>query len=633
MSSSKNVRTVYLRIHGIEERTRRVHIAFECTLEELRNVVKATLGDVSSHVITEVFFMCICPRSQSPCVSYELRTNDDVKTIHDNCVIVVHFCSQTPASVCRIVQQQAADNCVLNEVRELRRELNTILDATRPRGPGHKDAIYCKPGSSDKGERNDLLDRGAANALASSSEVPYAQTHAQNGVYGNVFPEHILSALQCDVGDDIADFHTSVTVLMADIVGFTAWCSETSPKIVIESLSAYFQVLDDLAENLGVYKVETIGDGYQAICGAPLENSRHAENMAQFALKIIDTVPHMREIFRCGDFNVRVGINSGPIVTGVIRADRPRWQLFGDTVNFASRMESTSIPGRIQVSRQTYNLLLVNGEFKLERRGLLEIKGKGSQETFFLNSFSDSSSIVAASTSARKQLLSDAVGDILTGRGLSDVRKKEGALTTQRANNSMHSQQKFKSTVPTSAAVVDVHTPWKEAEILPQQYHSEGSSLFQEDTPEKSVSVLLVDDMLSILLQYTRVLQKAGIPVTTARDGVEALATMKEQEFTVVFCDITMPNMDGLECVRQFREWEATMSVRKRRQIIYALTGNTDGDSLQQYLSTGFDATISKTNSKNVLLSYVHNAQAIIVNTAAKCAAQLALQRFSVDQK
>ena len=134
--------------------------------------------------------------------------------------------------------------------------------------------------------------------------------------------------------------------------------------------------------------METIGDGYQAICGHDNNTPDHAERMAHFAMSTVELVPLMQRIFKNSDFNIRLGIHSGPIVTGVIRADRPRWQLFGDTVNVAARMESTDEPGRIQISKQTYDLLLMspnyNVTFTIERRGMMAIKGKGELPTYFL---------------------------------------------------------------------------------------------------------------------------------------------------------------------------------------------------------------------------------------------------------
>ena len=348
-----------------------------------------------------------------------------------------------------------------------------------------------------------------------------------------MFPAHILRALECDVGDDIADFHTSVTVLMSDIVGFTAWCGEVSPKTVIESLSAYFQVLDDIAESLSVYKVETIGDGYQAICGAPLPHENHGEVMAEFALKMVRTLPHMREIGR-EDFNIRVGINSGPIATGVIRADRPRWQLFGDTVNYASRMESTSHPGRIQVSRSTYDLLLLNNRFDLERRGLQEIKGKGTQETFFLNgeregAFPNDAGLKRDKSKGR--VLSDAVGDIISrAAGAEQMPTSLTRTIAERQASSSDEADAGTDTGPGSQ---------RGGEAAP-------CGAQPAEAPDEGATVFLVDDMLSILLQYTRVLSKTGISVTTARDGQEALGVLKQREFTVVRHQLAQDGRHGV---------------------------------------------------------------------------------------
>ena len=203
----------------------------------------------------------------------------------------------------------------------------------------------------DVDEANDrLVGKSGSAGTVANSELKQALSGADQtlvelaknikhlaGILRAVYPPHVVEKMSSDLGD-IADHHPSVSVLMCDIVGFTDWCSHTPPNRVIECLSAYFQILDDLAEKCGIYKVETIGDGYQAICGHDNNTPDHADRMARFALLTVDLVPLMQRIFKTEKFNIRLGIHSGPIVTGVIRADRPRWQLFGDTVNVASRM-------------------------------------------------------------------------------------------------------------------------------------------------------------------------------------------------------------------------------------------------------------------------------------------------------
>ena len=131
--------------------------------------------------------------------------------------------------------------------------------------------------------------------------------------------------------------------------------------------------------------METIGDGYQAICGHDNNTPDHAERMAHFAMSTVELVPLMQRIFKNSDFNIRLGIHSGPIVTGVIRADRPRWQLFGDTVNVAARMETNSMKGRVQATKQTVQMLRRPGEHTVEKRGEIDVKGKGKMTTFFVS--------------------------------------------------------------------------------------------------------------------------------------------------------------------------------------------------------------------------------------------------------
>eukprot|EP00854_Cymbomonas_tetramitiformis_P002862 gene2862-3660_t len=155
---------------------------------------------------------------------------------------------------------------------------------------------------------------------------------------------------------------------------------------VIECLSIWFQILDDLAEDLGVYKVETVGDQYMAVCGAPVENPEHASRVAEFALRIMEVLPLMPDIFIDGaDLTMRLGMHTGTVVGGVIRANRPRWQLFGDAVNLASRMESTSLASQLQVSASVYETLKDSDGFELNKRPMaIEIKGKGMMETYWL---------------------------------------------------------------------------------------------------------------------------------------------------------------------------------------------------------------------------------------------------------
>ena len=348
----------------------------------------------------------------------------------------------------------------------------------------------------------------------------------------SVFPPKVVEALKSEL-TDIAELHPTVSVLMSDIVGFTAWCADAPPTQVIECLSAYFQVIDDLAEQIGVYKVETIGDGYQAICGHNGEED-HAEKMATFGLAIIDTIPEMRSIFNQEDFDVRVGVNSGPIVTGVIRADRPRWQLFGDTVNYASRMESTGEPGKVQISRSTYNLLNMTSKFDLERRGLIKVKGKGERETFWVGRKND----VSSGTSKEK-----------------------------------------------IANYKPLHVP-------------------QQNETGKPTA-LIVDDMLSIILQLSRTLKKAGVHVVTARNGQEALDILQKRTFDVVLSDIHMPVMSGIEFVSKYRQWEK-QNRPTHHQKVYALTGTVrEDESVETFLKAGFDSKMSKGIPKNELLSLV----------------------------
>eukprot|EP00977_Amphora_coffeiformis_P010557 scaffold2482_cov166-Amphora_coffeaeformis.AAC.23 len=204
----------------------------------------------------------------------------------------------------------------------------------------------------------------------------------------------------------IADFFPETTILFADMVGFTAWSSVREPAQVFSLLEAVYSAFDEIAKRRGVFKVETVGDCYVAgklprfFVGLPRPRSDHAVVMARFAsdcLRKLDSMTTQLELdlgAGTSDLTMRMGLHSGAVTAGVLRGDNARFQLFGDTVNTASRMESTGVPERIQVSEDTAELLRKAGKesWLVERSGGVFAKGKGKIKTYFVN--------VGSSTSA-----------------------------------------------------------------------------------------------------------------------------------------------------------------------------------------------------------------------------------------
>ncbi|KAI8930119.1 adenylate and guanylate cyclase catalytic domain-containing protein [Entophlyctis helioformis] len=185
--------------------------------------------------------------------------------------------------------------------------------------------------------------------------------------------------------------YESATIFFLDVVGFTTICSTISPMETVGLLNGIYQIFDDIIEQYDAYKVETIGDSYMVVSGLPKRNGeRHASEIANLALHILAKVyaykfEHNPEL----KLRVRIGINTGPVVAGVVGSKMPRYCLFGDTVNTASRMESTGTPMKIQVSESTYKMLSKAGGYHLLPRGETGVKGKGKMTTFFLTGKTD----------------------------------------------------------------------------------------------------------------------------------------------------------------------------------------------------------------------------------------------------
>jgi adenylate cyclase len=169
--------------------------------------------------------------------------------------------------------------------------------------------------------------------------------------------------------------------LIADIVGFTQMSSELSADDLVVLLNDIFSVLDVLVDRHGLEKVKTIGDAYMVIGGVPLVTADHVERVADFALDMAHAVDSLQAGMGRA-VTCRIGINCGPVVAGVIGAKRTIYDVWGDTVNVASRMESLGVPGRIQVAPLVYERL--RERYTFESRGTIEVKGKGMMPTYFL---------------------------------------------------------------------------------------------------------------------------------------------------------------------------------------------------------------------------------------------------------
>jgi adenylate cyclase len=179
----------------------------------------------------------------------------------------------------------------------------------------------------------------------------------------------------------IADSYANTTVLFADLAGFTPWAQRTDPDLVVSFLDDLFSRFDKLAASCGVEKIKTIGDSYMAVAGAPEPRPDHAQAAMALARGMLDVLAESRA--RVGvDLELRVGLASGSVVGGVIGQKRILFDLWGDTVNVASRMESSGVPGRIQVAPSTYALL--RDAFSFEQREPIEVKGLGPMTTYLL---------------------------------------------------------------------------------------------------------------------------------------------------------------------------------------------------------------------------------------------------------
>jgi class 3 adenylate cyclase len=221
---------------------------------------------------------------------------------------------------------------------------------------------------------------GMVDEIHAKNAVIEAKNRENEELLLNVLPAPIANRLR-EGEQSIADGFAEVTVAFADLVGFTALTSDMPPQDVVTLLNGLFTRFDAAAQELGIEKIKTVGDAYMAVCGLPTPVENHAERMVRMAIRMVHiTREHAMEHHVV--MKLRVGINSGPVVAGVIGKSKYIYDLWGDTVNLASRMESGGIPDSVQVTRAVYEKL--KDQFVFETRGEIEVKGKGQVEAWLL---------------------------------------------------------------------------------------------------------------------------------------------------------------------------------------------------------------------------------------------------------
>ncbi|MFL6416451.1 MAG: adenylate/guanylate cyclase domain-containing protein [Bryobacteraceae bacterium] len=269
---------------------------------------------------------------------------------------------------------------------QLLRPINALLQAVKRMSGGDLSARVAVRSKDELGVLSSAFN-SMSDALEQNMTVIEQKNRENENLLLNILPGPI--ALRIKKGETaIADSYSQATVLFADIVGFTRFSATREPAEILKFLNGLFTSFDEIAKRHGIEKIKTIGDAYMAVSGILPSHPDHVRQMVDMGLEMLDAVREYAESSKV-PFSIRIGINTGPVVAGVVGATKFIYDLWGDTVNMASRMESTGISGAIQVGRGVYEQL--QGRYAFEARGEVEIKGKGLIETWLLHPANPSS--------------------------------------------------------------------------------------------------------------------------------------------------------------------------------------------------------------------------------------------------
>eukprot|EP00599_Poterioochromonas_sp_BG-1_P010081 CAMPEP_0173152824 /NCGR_PEP_ID=MMETSP1105-20130129/12476_1 /TAXON_ID=2985 /ORGANISM="Ochromonas sp., Strain BG-1" /LENGTH=728 /DNA_ID=CAMNT_0014068605 /DNA_START=123 /DNA_END=2306 /DNA_ORIENTATION=+ len=382
-----------------------------------------------------------------------------------------------------------------------------------------------------------------------------------------------------------------VTIFFSDVEGFTTICSKVTPVEVVRMLNDLYTVMDYCTSLFPLYKVETIGDAYMVAGGLPVKDKNHAQQVADFALLVQRAVQAVKSPVDGSPIRIRIGLHSGPVMAGVVGNLMPRYCLFGDTVNTASRMESNGLPNKIHCSAATASLLIYGSKHHVAERGAIEVKGKGTMTTYWLESATDDNVASNAAAIARtemivQELLEASHNDRKLYPSLAMTSPSNTPPPSPRSNNKKsHSVATVEPyTMPGSGAsfnntlssnsTIPLASPGRHT--LQYTYQHGLSDNFGENYCAQYAKILVVEDSNAQRKIIIRRLQDADPTweITGAASGEEALQKLKAAKFKfdVVFVDENLSVNNGLfghELVQVMRD-----SFNMRLTVIAACTGN-----------------------------------------------------------
>ena len=222
------------------------------------------------------------------------------------------------------------------------------------------------------------------NFIKATNKIIEKEKSRSDNLLLNILPEETAHELK-ENGKVLAKKFESVTVLFTDFKGFTQYAENLSPEKLVESVDFYFSKFDEIMGKYDLEKIKTVGDAYMCAGGLPFATEDHAHKMVLAAFEIADFVNESKKIHAANEirFDIRIGINTGPVVAGVVGSRKFSYDIWGDTVNIASRMESNSEPGKINISANTYEL--IKDTFDCDYRGEIEVKNRGMMKMYFVN--------------------------------------------------------------------------------------------------------------------------------------------------------------------------------------------------------------------------------------------------------